>query len=217
MRVPHDMKYFKRHRAGTTCQRKQETKLANPSISNFFTRMKAPSEDSVLSTPCPGLDREVDFKVKRYLMRTSTAGGGAPSRPVLAKVMFGSRITWATASKKQKRMILRKETELYHWRNNRAVGAVYSTSCAGTVQIKSSDVEPGPCFACERLYSLRTFQVQLCREMPEEANVKYTPKDWLDKDLGTLYLQVHGLRDFVEGVSNALHHSVIENITNSSV
>ena len=40
--------------------------------------------------PCPGLTPERDERIRTYLVRSQTAGGGSPSRPAIAQDLFGT-------------------------------------------------------------------------------------------------------------------------------
>ena len=197
MRSVYDTKYLWVHRARRGCSAAQKKGFSNPTLHTFFRR-SIPSDAPLVDVPCPGLTRESNEKVKRYLLRTATAGGGAPSRPVLANSMFGA--TWALLSPKQKAVVRRKEATLYRWRNNRALGAVFSAECLKTIMVRNLEDEPSPCEHCRSLYHLHTFQCQLNCPMPAEENMKYVPKSWRDSELGTLYLKHKGLRELVEKV-----------------
>lgn len=198
MRTLYDVKYFKTHRNRAKCLKMQKTGLVNPTIRQWFSKQSSRNSTPSVSVPCPGLTRESDPKIANYLARTATLGGGAPSRPALAKAMFG--ITWSQLTRKQQASVIRKETTLYAWRNQRSLGAVFSTSCADNVSVRSLTVEPEPCFSCTRLRALSSFRTQLLRPMPDDANMKYVPKSWRDETLGNLYLKYHGLRNLVEQV-----------------
>jgi hypothetical protein len=56
------------------------------------------------------------------------------------------------------------------------------------------------CAECRDLLNLHTFQVALNKRLPANANLKYTPNDRRDPEVGNIYLKVKGVRDLVETV-----------------
>jgi hypothetical protein len=104
---------------------------------------------------------------------------------------------WADLTPDEQRMVLRREITLQKWKIGRAVGAVFSATCLRDVQTYDGD-EPQPCTECLALYKLHTFQVALNHPMPDEKSMKYVPVLYRDKELGTLYLRYHGVRELIE-------------------
>ncbi|KAJ6521817.1 hypothetical protein DFH09DRAFT_1424506 [Mycena vulgaris] len=147
--------------------------------------------------PCPGLIRESDEEIATYIARTSVAGGGAPSRPRLNLAMGLFSMKYSGLDSSQQRMVLGREITLQRWNIGRAVGAVFSASCLRDVTTLDGD-EPEPCTECWGLYKLHGFKVAIHRPMSEENSMKYVPVAYRDKELGTLYLRYHGVRDLIE-------------------
>ena len=205
MRNLYDVHRWKDHRSSSRCQVQQQRHLVTKSICSFFSSqtVAALSRLSTPSAPCPGLSRENYAKISKYLRRTTTAGGGAPSRTNITKVLFGMDAVYAFLPDTDKQMVLRREELLFKWRNNRAVGAVFSTRCHEEVVLQSVDGRPHPCTECQDLFTLRTFKVNLNRPMPSDNNMKYTPINRRDPDIGEIYLRVKGVRDLVETVCHA--------------
>lgn len=172
MRKLYDTKNLKTHRKADVCQKAQSTGYCcTPSLRTFFHKAGdlQPSRKSAaplsphqqIRVPCPGLSKEGRPKVAQYLRRTSTAGGGAPSRTKLAGILFGKDVRWRDLSMRQKDIVCRREIALYRWRNFRNLGTVFSASCCLEVTIGSQTEEPTPCQQCLDLLSLKVFQTQL--------------------------------------------------------
>ncbi|KAH9945584.1 hypothetical protein B0H21DRAFT_709290 [Amylocystis lapponica] len=200
MRVLYDTKYWKTHRRSKKCQANRATGLRKTTINQFFKPIGTQAVlRSNIPVPCPGLMRTSDPRVDQYLRRTSTPGGGAPSRPKLAKKIYKSEtISWSDLSKKRREVVLREEELQYKWRNSRTTGAVFSTACAKTVHMPTMDTTPVPCAQCMALKSLHTFQVALNRPMPSEENMKYVPKSWRCENLGEIYMKYRGVRKLID-------------------
>jgi hypothetical protein len=127
-------------------------------------------------------------------------GGGAPSRTNIARVLFGVDAAYGLLSDTDKKMVLCQEESLFQWKNSRAVGAVFSTKCSKDVAGRQGDGELLLCVQCHDLLKLHTFQVALNKRMPADANMKYTPNNHRDPEVGDIYLKVKGVRDLVETV-----------------
>jgi hypothetical protein len=156
--------------------------------------------------PCPGLTYQADHQIARYLGRTMVHTGGAPSRRVLADVLFPSLAgtTWPSLTDSQQRMVIHREEALAAWRNSRALNSVFSTKCEDMVYTAVSAPNPLPCQKCRELYENHTFQVALRRPMPREENMKHVPKAYRCPQLGEIYLKYHGVRQLLEKVSTAI-------------
>ncbi|KAH9849428.1 hypothetical protein C2E23DRAFT_737305, partial [Lenzites betulinus] len=207
-----DISSWNTHRRSQKCSRNRSTGLASTSLLAFYQR--APKGSQVvlpalkpsprLEVPCPGLQHSQDERITRYLVRTSTSGGGAPSRAVLARQLFQSSTrpaedcTWGDLQHEERRMVLRSEAKRFQWCNLRSVSAVYSTRCDGHVWVADIQVVPEPCPQCLSLLHLALFRTQLNRQMPDEHDMKYTPKLYRNKELGELYLKYLGLRELLE-------------------
>ncbi|KAH9935430.1 uncharacterized protein B0H18DRAFT_1082220 [Fomitopsis serialis] len=202
MRVPYDIKNWKTHRATKKCSRNAASGRSNISLQKMFASNARPAKPKpIQKLPCPGLTRESNKKVARYLRRTSTPGGGAPSRMKIAQDLFRlkkKKARWASLSDRRRQMVLRHEQTLYRWVNRRDVGAVFATDCHVFVAVLGDDKEPPPCLACLGLYGVHTYQVQLNRPLPDEDKMKFVPIIYRCQDLGELYLKYKGLRQLVE-------------------
>jgi len=199
MRALYEVRRWKEHRNSSKCQSQQQLGLVNKSIRNFFSSPAATALSDICKRPCPGLERERNPRISRYLRRSMAGGGGAPSRTNIAEVLFGVGAVYALLPEADKKMVLWREDGLFQWRNSRAVGAVFSTKCHKEVAGRQEDGQL-PCPECRDLLRLHTFQMALNRPVPADANMKYTPINRRDPEIGNIYLKVKGVRDLVETV-----------------
>ncbi|KAI0067574.1 hypothetical protein BV25DRAFT_1876116 [Artomyces pyxidatus] len=208
MRCPYDLRRWKEHRATAKCTRKQSEGMHTKSLFNWFVPKGAilPLTPYTVS-PCRGLRSDTFPLIERYLRRTSTAGGGAPSRHNIALELFGGAgvlvadLRWSRLTLDQQRMVLRREQIVYKWRNERGVGAVFSSTCEGRGRSKFSSTSKNgdlPCDQCNSLWTLHTFQVVINRKMPDEENWKHTPVGYRGAELGDIYLKYKGVRELME-------------------
>jgi hypothetical protein len=217
MRSLYSTKNFKTHRKSKKCtdERNKLKGSFQPSLFGYLqpARKVAGSQMSGISPKmfkptipllvlCPGLTAKFCPKSGSYMRRSAAPGGGAPSRSKIAKILFGPDVPqWRNLDEQRRNAVLRMEANRYLWVNHRHLGAVFSTACEGEVMVSSVDEDPSPCSKCESLLHLHAFQVQLNRPMPAEKNMKFVPKIYRDEALGSLYLQIKGVRELVEEVS----------------
>ncbi|KAJ7652490.1 hypothetical protein DFH06DRAFT_1331114 [Mycena polygramma] len=207
MRVLYDLVRWRTHRETAKCTKNSSTGLSTRSLFSLGFKKLPPghstSTDNLplppprrsIPLPCPGLTRESDEEIATYMARTSVTGGGAPSRSRIAMDLFSMK--YSELDSPEQRMVLRRESTLQKWKMGRAVGAVYSAACLRDVLTLDGDA-PSPCDECQNLYKLHTFRVAIHRPMPEEGAMKFVPVAYRDKELGTLYLRYHGVRDLIE-------------------
>ena len=210
MRQLYDIQRWKDHRRSAKCQVRQQRGLVNQSIQAFFTKNVVqaltaipPISDKV---PCPGLRQETNVKVAVYIKRTLAPGGGAPSRPAIAKIIFGPKAMYTQLSNNDKKLVLRRENQLYQWRIVHSAGSVYSTKCVEMVPTLRHGKEPRTCVECCNLLSLQSFKVALQRKEVTEDKMKYTPIAWRDPDVSDIYLKVKGICELVEQVAHFPFH-----------
>ncbi|KDR66292.1 hypothetical protein GALMADRAFT_283972, partial [Galerina marginata CBS 339.88] len=209
MRVLYDLLHWKNHRKTKKCQQAQAQGGHTKSLFHHGFLSKVGPSSTVLSSPitmpcparggpCPGLTRESDSRIDRYLFRSSATGGGAPSRSSIACQLFDDdSLLWSDLSDRQQRLVKRREQFLHKWINSRAVGAVFSTRCEQTVYCLREG-EYLPCDNCVALHRLHTFQVQLTRTMPDDKNMRYVPKGHRNTELGEIYLKYKGVKELLE-------------------
>ncbi|KAF5332101.1 hypothetical protein D9611_008005 [Ephemerocybe angulata] len=200
MRALYDTLRFSEHRGSRKCRGLQATGMVSKSLWSMgfvYKKSVRSTATCMVPVPCPGLTRQSDPRIDNYLARTSVPNGGAPSRTALARNLFGVDAQWSGLTKKQRRMVLRREKSLAVWRNMHDIEAVFSTVCTTTVYC-GSDCDPPPCEACDALYKVHTFQVAIRRPLPKEVNMKFTPKAYRCSQLGEIYLKYTGVRELME-------------------
>jgi hypothetical protein len=209
MRLLYDVLHFANHRRGKRCLARQATGLAKPSLLTFFQRgapsLKAPrSLPPLHNVACPGLSRDIYPLINKYLYRSASEGGGAPTRArIIAELCRRGTLpptasSWTYLKKEEQKMVIRQEEQTWKWVNSRAIGAIFSTACERDVPHRSGD-KPNPCGACLSVLRLHTFQVQLNRPVPDESNMRYVPKAHRgSEDLQQIYLRCKGVREIVE-------------------
>ncbi|GLB36846.1 putative ulp1 protease family, C-terminal catalytic domain [Lyophyllum shimeji] len=201
MRALYDARRWKDHRATKKCKKNCSSGLATRSLFTLGFGKCVPTSQCHLGTqplPCPGLSRHTDFRIDRYMSRTSATGGGAPSRRVIAKQLFDiDDVLWKDLDDAQRKMVIRREEVLQRWKISRSADTVYSSSCESTVHTAPT-TEPQACSECCNLYNVHTFLVAISRPMPDEANMKFVPKSYRCAELGEIYLKYKGVRQLVE-------------------
>ena len=117
MQQLYDIWQWKDHHHSAKCQVQQQQDLVNQSIQAFFTKNVVqaltaipPISDKV---PCPGLRWETNIKVAVYIKHTLAPGGGAPSHPAIAKIIFGPKVTYTQLLNNDKKLVLCHENQLY--------------------------------------------------------------------------------------------------------
>ncbi|KAF9230139.1 hypothetical protein BU15DRAFT_83998 [Melanogaster broomeanus] len=209
MRVPYDCQRWKLHRATQKCQGRQSSKLISKSLRMFFTRpLSAPSNSPPVNNsslhqpplPCKGLRANSDQAIARYLRRSSTLGGGAPSRQRIAHELFPDLAqdahSWKALDSAQRDMVLSKEQASFRWLNRHNIGAVFSAECEE--MCPPIDGERATCRHCQQLRKLHIFQNVLNRKEPPERNMKFVPKAYRCQELGSIYLKYEGVRQLIE-------------------
>lgn len=206
MRVLCDVQRWKEHRATKKCLKNRSSGLVTCSLLSLgfvkAPRILMPNISGTVPFPCPGLLRNTDPRIDRYMSRTSSTGGGAPSRHTIAKDLFKSEedIVWKDLSVQQQKMVLSREELSQLWKISRAACSIFSSEV--TVH-GSASTPPRPCSKCDGLYKVHKFLVAINLPMPNEEDMKYVPKSYRNPELGTIYLKYKGVRELVEKVCNS--------------
>lgn len=192
MKEPYNTSRFLQHL--DRCKGSPET--ATPlcgGITKFLVRTMAP----LRSIPCPGLNGSQHERIPIYLQRSSAPGGGATSRTIISRELYDGN-KYAQLSKVQKANVRRLQVLRFRWVNDHHEGRVFSTRCLRMVSAREGVDEVDPCTECMALLSLGSLRNALRRPIPDDKNLKYTPKECLGTLLGKLYAAHLGLREIME-------------------
>jgi len=102
----YEVRRWTEHRNSPRCQSRQQQGLVIKSIRNFFSSPAGTALSNIRKYPCPGLTREDNPRVSRYLKRSLATGGGAPSRTNIAEVLFGVDAVYSYLSGADKKVVL---------------------------------------------------------------------------------------------------------------
>lgn len=191
MKEPYSTGHFHRH-IDTCYGPPKSADLSGGEISRFFTRKNV----QIQSLPCPGLDGSQHERIPIYLGRSSAAGGGAPSRTIVARELYEG-CEYKLLTKAQKTNVRRLQALQFRWINDHREGRVVSARCLKTVVVKDGG-EANPCIECLALLRLGGLRNALRRPTPDDKNLKYTPKECLATLIGKLYAAHLGLREIME-------------------
>ena len=150
MRVLYDIRRWKDHRATKKCLKNCSTGFVTSSLFSlgFAKSSRIPMLNVIgtVASPCPGLSRNTDRRIDRYMSRTSSAGGGAPSRRTIAKDLFKTENTifWKDLTAEQQKMVLHREELSQLWKISHPTSAIFSSACEVTVYGSPSG-PPRPC------------------------------------------------------------------------
>ncbi|KAL1701957.1 hypothetical protein EV121DRAFT_211101 [Schizophyllum commune] len=204
MRVLFDLLRWREHRRTLKCTTNRQKGLRSSSLLAFgfarqdkSCRSTGPSLRRCIQMPCMGLVATTapDDKLMRYIRRTTSAGGGAPSRTALALELYETCYKDLTAA--QQRVVLTEEALRYQWTVSRQTSSVRAQNCLRSVECYN-DESPEACVNCVNLRSNHIFQNALNRAMPSDNNFKYTPKGYRGGPESEVYLKYEGVRDLVE-------------------
>ncbi|KAJ7778679.1 hypothetical protein DFH07DRAFT_950687 [Mycena maculata] len=184
MRTLYEIRRWTEHRATTKCSKSRKIGLSTQSLFSLgFKKLPTsgalqplPPPPKIRILPCPGLARESNEEVARYMTHTSAAGGGAPSRARIAKDLFSlDKVKWQDLSASDQRMVIRREVTLQKWKVGRSVGAIFASDCCRDVSVPDGR-----------------------HSSPNESKMKYVPVAHRDAELAKIYLKYHGVRQLVE-------------------
>ena len=199
MKDPYNIGNFEKHVANC----KKTTTVGMPTLASMFSnqlRTQVPKvKDTAkfsIPTPCPGLSASNHPRIPIYLKRSPAPGGGAMRIDRLASSMYpdtpysqlsdGKRLDVRAAQKTQNR-----------WRNEPNLAKIYSTACKRIAHISDLDSSPAPCYECQVLLIDTSFRKALARDLPDPANVKYTPKVYINDDAIEKWGNIHQLEPLI--------------------
>ena len=203
MKEPYNTAHFVRHVEGcegppkTTHGRKNNTPVPpGEGIFGFLIPQKQ-TRAPLLSLPCPGLTGLQHERIPIYLRRSSAPGGGATSRTIITREIYDG-YTYKQLTKVQKANVRKIQVLRFRWINDHREERVVLVKCLGLVMAKVGAEEVEPCEECMALLHLNARRSVLRRLIPDDKNLKYTPKECLATLLGKLYVSHLGLREIME-------------------
>lgn len=178
----------------------RQTRTQRQLFSFGLTSSKAPAPPE--TGPCPGLGHREDYRIPRYLSRTSVLSGGAPPRyKLLQQFKCARRSARKTPTRDQlNRKVLAAERAQALWLNQHTTVTVYSTRCT-----KEGTVSPHgdllPCINCYGLLRVKTFRNSLWKKGATKNKDKYTPRSYRNPLAGKSYMRHEDVKEFCELVS----------------
>lgn len=161
-----------------------------------------PEDDKSPTVPCPGLTEVNDPRIRRYLKRTGTMGGGGRSLAVIAKEKF-QRLFSKLRKDTNRKKVVDMQMHEWTWRNDHPNFRIYATGCEKKVD--SHDPKPpNPCSPCTNVLRSQAFRTAINKKLPEdEKNFKYTNHRFRNPVVGEIYARSIGVKDLIEDeVSN---------------
>ena len=195
MKEPYNTAHFFRHIG--TCKGSSKTPVPSGAGISRFLVQKKQTTTLLRSLPCPGLTGSHHEHIPIYLRRSSAPGGGATSRTIAARELYND-CKYVELTKVQKANVRHLQRLQFRWINDHHEERVVSTKCLGMVLMKEDIDKVDPCVECIALLHLGALRNALSRPIPDDENLKYTPKECLGTLLGKLYAAHLGLREIVE-------------------
>ncbi|KAJ3760769.1 hypothetical protein EV360DRAFT_39135 [Lentinula raphanica] len=115
--------------------------------------------------------------------------GSAPHRSTIQQILISEHEKGGQSSKAytpSKEEIRLKEWALSQWVNRHDLNAVFSKNCLGTITIQPSGRPV--CANCLTVPKIKIFQNALKRTAPENKNMKFTPREFRNPLLGSVFL-----------------------------
>jgi hypothetical protein len=198
MKEPYNIGNFENHVA--KC--KKTTAVGMPTLASMFSNQlrtqvpkvkdKPETKPTAIPTPCPGLSASNHPRIPIYLKRSPAPGGGAMRIDKLASSLYPN--TPYSHLSDGKRVDVRAAQKTQHrWRNEPNLVKIYSMACKKTAHKSDFDNSPSPCYECQALLKDTLFRKALARDPPDPANVKYTPKVYINTDAIEKWGNIHQL------------------------
>lgn len=162
---------------------------------------KKESKKCGVKMPCRGVSDMDEVLIDQYLKRTGSAGGGGRSIHIISKERFKKKFQCLTRAKKNVVQEMQRAERV--WQNDHLNLRVHATDCKRFTFNHSLSLSLCP--KCEELLTLNSFTIAIQKKQPEEKNLKFTNKQYLNSALGQLYVAAKGLRVIIEHpVSDAI-------------
>ena len=207
-KAPYNTSNFANHVQICAGPSKKRAHVANTDRKSFnnFVVGNVPSPSTSRTThmhkdetlPCPGLTPEHDSRIATYLTRSQAAGGGSRPRHIISQDQFSKGL--GDLDKDELVRVCRLEVAEFRWLNFREQGFIRATSC---LKKSPSLREPAaPCSACTAVSRDPIFRNALSRKLPEDKNLKFTPRGHRATLTGDQYTKMVGIYDLVRKASD---------------
>jgi hypothetical protein len=151
--------------------------------------------------PCPGLSGDAHPKIESYLLRTMVPSAGGTSIENIAQDMYKKEYKVLTESEKQAVRIGQMHTHCWSLEHQqRRIFATGTKPCLRKVPQNAGS--PQPCDACSALLKDRAFRTAIFREVPEDANQKFTPHLYQAAEIAKISARHSGLGAIFDKVSS---------------
>jgi len=101
---------------------------------------------------------------------------------------------------REKNAVRSAQRQRYQWLNNADIETVFSTSCTKVVHVREG-VDPSPCSSCMEVLRNRRFKQAISIPLPDEKNLKFTPKRFLNETAIEHYARTTGLQTIIDAHS----------------
>ncbi|OSC96522.1 hypothetical protein PYCCODRAFT_1379012 [Trametes coccinea BRFM310] len=199
MKEPYSAQRFREHVKKCPVRNPKRTAAApDPDRREPDTGERALSRSIII--PCPGIRDSSDSRLSTYLHRTGAHGGDAPSVTAIAPELFGDKtLVYSALSEKEKELVLTEQQHQWAWRNDHTAVAVFSTACGKGLDTIGQTL----CTECSRVLYSKVFCNALRVPVPEGHNYKFLNTQYRNETLGTIYTQVHGIRELLKDQSSS--------------
>ena len=92
------------------------------------------------------------------------------------------------------------QRQQYQWLNNADIETVFAASCTKVVQVREGG-DPSPCPSCMEVLKNRRFKQAILIPLPDEKNLKFTPKRLLNETAIEHYARATGLQAIIDAHS----------------
>ena len=154
-------------------------------------------DDKSPTVPCPGLTEVNDPRIRQYIKRTRTMGGGGRSLAVIAKEKF-QRLFSKLRLDTNKKKVVDMQMHEWTWRNDHANFRVYATECEKRVDSRNPK-PPNPCSQCTIVLRSRAFKTAINKKpQKDEKTFKHTNHRFRNPVVGEIYACSIGVKELIE-------------------
>jgi len=205
--LPYDCTKFRKHVKGCVSRNGGGGSVM---ITSYFKTTsqpnKRPDPESVLDSTsdeeedeernlCRGITTSVSPRVKKYLARTGSRGGGGMSVIRLAQEMFGK--TFSKHKVGRKVDVKEAQYRSHTWRNDHFGQCVYAVKC---LPLEGLTLHKGMtlCPPCAEVLCSRSFRKAIAKPRPSIKNYVFLNKEYQNEELGTVFVHTKGLAELFD-------------------